>query len=84
MKPANSRFAPIDVPSPDLASTLSNTDAETFKKFNPNQNFEAYDLSDSPSNRLGFEVKVCCENWDKDGATGELLWAGEKVAELAW
>ncbi|OMO72928.1 hypothetical protein CCACVL1_17512 [Corchorus capsularis] len=45
MEPASSRFAPVDTPNLDLASTVSNTTAETLKKLNPIRNFEVFDLS---------------------------------------
>ncbi|OMO57446.1 hypothetical protein COLO4_35382 [Corchorus olitorius] len=55
MKTTATRSAPTDVPSLDLALTLVDSAAGTFKKLNPSQNLEAFELSSSPSTRLGPE-----------------------------
>ncbi|OMO61475.1 UDP-glycosyltransferase-like protein [Corchorus olitorius] len=44
MKPTNSRFAPLDVSNPDLASTLSDSAVETLKETSPEPKLEASDL----------------------------------------
>ncbi|OMO49882.1 H+-or Na+-translocating f-type, v-type and A-type ATPase superfamily [Corchorus olitorius] len=72
MKTTATRSAPTDVPSLDLASTLVDSAAGAFKKLNPSQNLETFDLSSSPSTRLGPEVcgLVCVCGRGKLGAGG--------------